>query len=58
MRVSSQPAPLELIYNMVTVGVNSGKLGDGEGQGSLACCSPWGLEELDTTWRQLLRPTS
>ena len=22
--------------------------GDGEGQGSLACCSPWGLEELDT----------
>ena len=24
-------------------------LGDGEGQGSLACCSPWGPEELDTT---------
>ena len=24
-------------------------LGDGEGQGSLACCSPWGLKELDTT---------
>ena len=23
--------------------------GDGEGQGSLACCSPWGLKELDTT---------
>ena len=22
---------------------------DGEGQGSLACCSPWGDEELDTT---------
>ena len=21
--------------------------GDGEGQGSLACCSPWGREELD-----------
>ena len=21
----------------------------GEGQGSLACCSPWGCEELDTT---------
>ena len=20
-------------------------------QGSLACCSPWGLEESDTTWR-------
>ena len=24
--------------------------GDGEGQGSLVCCSPWGREELDTTW--------
>ena len=23
-------------------------LGDGEGQGSLACCSPWGHKELDT----------
>ena len=26
-------------------------LGDGEGQGSLACCSPWGHEESDMTWR-------
>ena len=24
-------------------------LGDSEGQGSLACCSPWGLRESDTT---------
>ena len=24
-------------------------LGDSEGQGSLACCSPWGWKELDTT---------
>ena len=24
-------------------------LGDGEGQGSLACCSPWGSKESDTT---------
>ena len=24
-------------------------LGVGEGQGSLACCSPWGPKELDTT---------
>ena len=24
-------------------------LGNGEGQGSLACCSPWGRKELDTT---------
>ena len=22
-------------------------LGDGEGQGSLACCNPWGHEESD-----------
>jgi len=25
--------------------------GDGEGQGDLACCSPWGLKESDTTER-------
>ena len=24
-------------------------LGDGDRQGSLACCSPWGSKELDTT---------
>ena len=24
-------------------------LGDGEGQGGLACCSPWGCKELDMT---------
>ena len=24
-------------------------LGDGEGQGSLVCYSPWGHKELDTT---------
>ena len=24
-------------------------LGDGEGQGSLVCCSPWGCKELDET---------
>ena len=23
--------------------------GDSEGQGSLACCSPWGHKEMDTT---------
>ena len=23
--------------------------GDGEGQGSLVCCSPWGHKEVDTT---------
>ena len=26
-------------------------LGDGEEQGSLECCSPWGCEKLDTTWQ-------
>ena len=25
-------------------------LGDSEGQGSLACCSPWGHKELDMTY--------
>ena len=25
--------------------------GDGEGQGSLTCFSPWGREESDTTWQ-------
>ena len=24
-------------------------LGDGKGQGGLACCSPWGHKELDMT---------
>ena len=26
-------------------------LGDGEGQGSLGCCSPWGRKESDMTER-------
>ena len=32
-----------------TMDMNLGKLGDGEGQGGLAWCSPWGLKELDMT---------
>ena len=32
-------------------------LGDDEGQGSLACCSPWICKELDTT-EQLSNNTS
>ena len=24
-------------------------LGDGDGQGIMACCSPWGHKELDVT---------
>ena len=31
--------------------------GDGEGQGSLACCSPWGHKELDTTKRPNKNPS-
>ena len=26
-------------------------MGDSEGQASLACCSPWGRKESDTTWQ-------
>ena len=26
-----------------------GKLGVGDGQGGLGCCSPWGLKESDMT---------
>ena len=26
-------------------------MGDSEGLGSLACCSPWGYNESDVTWR-------
>ena len=29
--------------------MSSSKLGKSEGQGSLACYSPWGRKELDTT---------
>ena len=29
--------------------LNGQALGDGEGQGSLACCNPWGRKEWDTT---------
>ena len=29
--------------------VSLSKLGDGDGQGSLVCCSPWGHKESDTS---------
>ena len=32
-----------------SVDMRLSKLQDGEGQGSLACCSPWGPKESDTT---------
>ena len=32
-------------------------LADGEGQGSLACSSPWGCKELNVTWQLTMRAT-
>ena len=32
-----------------SMNMNLSKLGDSEGQGGMACCSPWGCKELDTT---------
>ena len=33
-----------------SVDTSLGKLGDGDGQRSLACCSPMGCKELGMTW--------
>ena len=38
---------LDGITNSVVMGLR--KLADSEGQGSLACYSPWGCKELDMT---------
>ena len=43
MSTSQSPEPANML-NYTTKA-----LGDGEGQGSLLCCSPWGLKELDTS---------
>ena len=32
-----------------SMGMSLSKLGVGDGQGSLACCSPWGRKESDMT---------
>ena len=41
---------LDVIINSMDMSLS--KLQDlGEGQGSLACCSPWGHKELDLTER-------
>ena len=38
----------------ILMDINLSKLGVGDRQGSLACCSPWGCKELDTTeWLNL-----
>ena len=39
---------LDGITDSMDVGLSKA-LGDGEGQGSLMCCSPWGHEESDMT---------
>ena len=36
-------------YHQLDVHEFEQALRDGEGQGSLACCSPWGLNESDMT---------
>jgi len=36
-------------HHQINVHESEQALGDSEGQGSLACCSPWGLKELDIT---------
>ena len=40
---------LDRITNSVDMSLQA--LGVDDGQGSLACCSPWGGKELDTTER-------
>ena len=44
---------MRCLYSIAdSVNMNLGQtLGDGEGQGGLACCNPWGHKELDTTER-------
>ena len=36
-------------YISIWISIFEQTLGNGEGQGSLACCSPWGCKELDRT---------
>ena len=37
------------LFHLSYPNIYSGTAGDGEGQGSLACCSPWGCKESNTT---------
>ena len=41
---------LDGIADSMDLNLESSYLGDRKGQGGLACCSPWGHKELDTTW--------
>ena len=38
-------------HHLLDVHESEQTLGDSEGQGNLACCSPWGCKVLDTTER-------
>ena len=38
---------------MDSMDMSLSKLGVGDGQGSLACCSPWGRKESDITVTEL-----
>ena len=42
---------LDEITDSMDMSLSKQTLGDNEGQGSLACCSPWGPKESDTTER-------
>ena len=42
---------LELVYHRLNGHEFEQTPGDGEGQGSLACCSPWGCKESDTAYQ-------
>ena len=39
-----------IVTSPSTLGQTAGDGGDGEGQGDLAYCSPWGHEESNVTW--------
>jgi len=42
---------LDGITNSMDMNMSLSKLQVSDGQGSLACCSPWGLKESDMTER-------
>ena len=41
------------MYKYVYIVIHTPTPGAGNGQGGLACCSPWGCKESDTTERLL-----
>ena len=49
MKVKEESEKVGLKLNIQKTKIVAWPLGDGEGQGSLACCNPWGCEVSDTT---------